>query len=90
MVASGGESCYHYRVKTLREIFKALTTLRSIPSSTIRDAWLSIEAAIIEDDVDGGKIRLMASIVDAVVAIAKDDEDKPVKPKQGKAATTEG
>jgi len=70
-------------MKKLKNIFAALSTLRSVPSSTIQDAWLSVESALIEDDVDGGKIRLMASIVDAVVAIAKDDEDKATKP--GKA-----
>ncbi len=74
-MASGGESCYHYRVKTLREIFKALVTLRQTPAISIRSAWASIKAG----DNTASEFDLIDSIVDAVISIANDDDEKARK-----------
>ncbi len=76
--------CYNVNMKKLKNIFAALSTLRRIPSTTIESGWKSIRqmaASATDNDtgelvVDAGVIALFDSLIDAVVAIAKDDEDK--------------
>lgn len=59
-------------MKRIRLIFSALSTLRRVPSAAIADAWAEI-ASVSKPD---GNLDLIDSLIAAVVAIAKDDEDK--------------
>ena len=77
-------------MKRIKDIIAALKTLSNIPSTTISAAWACIkieaENATTEDGavvIRSADIRLIDSIIAAVVGIAKDDEDKATK--QGKA-----
>lgn len=72
-------------MKKLRNIFAALSTLRRTPSTNISGAWLRLRSALegAGTGVTDYEIGLIDSIIDAVVAMAKDDEDKAAAP--GKA-----
>ena len=68
-------------MKKLRSILSALATLRRVPSAAIASAWniAADERATTNPQVLEAR-SLIDSIIDAVVAIAKDDEDKATKP----------
>lgn len=59
-------------MKRIKLIFSALSTLRRVPSAAIADAWARVAGAS-ESHEDLG---LIDSLVSAIIAIAKDDEDK--------------
>jgi predicted secreted protein len=74
-------------MKRIKSILGALATLRRIPSATISEAWSRVKAQALLDDDDARSIErdadLIDSLISAVIAIAKDDEDKAAVP--GKA-----
>ena len=73
-------------MKRIRLIFSALSTLGSVPSTEIIEAWAAIkkiaESATMNDtgekSVPAAFVNLINSFIAAVVAIAKDDEDKAI------------
>lgn len=73
-------------MKRIRLIFSALSTLGSVPSSDIIEAWAAVkkiaESATMDDTGDKAVppafINLINSLVAAIVVIAKDDEDKAI------------
>lgn len=83
-------------MKKLRSILSALATLRRVPSAAIAEAWKATkqiaESATMDDTGDKAVppafIDLIDGIVCAVIALAKDDEDKAAAPgKADKPAT---
>lgn len=77
-------------MKKLKNILSALSILRRTPSAAIAAAWKRI---IDPSEVNGNggsafppnedDAELIGSIIEAVISMAKDDEDKATKP--GKA-----
>ena len=69
-------------MKKLRDIFEALSTLSHTPSHIIASAWGRARAALqgSDEDVTDYEIGIIDSVFRAVVAIAKDDEDKAAAP----------
>lgn len=73
-------------MKRIRTIFSALSTLGSVPSTEIIEAWAAIkkiaESATMDNTgekaVPAAFVNLINSFIAAVVAIAKDDEDKAI------------
>jgi len=66
-------------MKRIKNIFSALSTLRRVPSKSISDAWTNC----CEGNNTAEEADLIGSLIDAIVEIAKDDEDKATAP--GKA-----
>jgi hypothetical protein len=69
-------------MKKLKNILAAIATLRRVPSKSIADAWDRVKSDA-DAEEDNEYVQLIDSIIRAVVAMAKDDEDKAAAP--GKA-----
>jgi hypothetical protein len=68
-------------MKRIKNILAALATLRRVPSAAIASSWGVIRGAIHEaDNVTDADLDLIDSLITAIVAIAKDDEDKASAP----------
>ena len=69
-------------MKRIKLIFSALSTLRRVPSAAISDAWAGLKSGVTagadadSNDVSSANLDLIDSLIAAIVAIAKDDEDK--------------
>jgi len=76
-------------MRRIKDIFSAITTIRRVLSSVaIASAWTSVRAAHADPDNESASdadLDLIDSLITAIVAIAKDDEDKAAAPgKDGK------
>lgn len=75
-------------MKKLKNIFAALSTLHRIPSTSIESSWKAarqIAASATMNDtgelaVPNDALALLDSLIEVIVAIAKDDEDKAAAP----------
>ncbi len=69
-------------MKRIKLIFSALSTLRRVPSADIASAWFRLKSGLTDgvdpdsNDVSSADLDLIDSLIAAIVAIAKDDEDK--------------
>jgi len=80
-VAGEGETCYHWSMRNLRKIFESLGFFKRSPVLSIKD----MAARINSGDQTAEDLVLFNRIIDAVVAIAEDDDEKAAK-----KATKEG
>lgn len=80
-MAGEGETCYHWSMRNLRKIFESLGFFKRSPVLSIKD----MAARINSGDQTAEDLVLFNRIIDAVVAIAEDDDEKAAK-----KATKEG
>lgn len=80
-MAGEGETCYHWSMRNLRKIFESLGFFKRSPVLSIKD----MAARINSGDQTAEDLVLFNRIIDAVVAIAEDDDEKA-----SKKATKEG